>query len=75
MARTRHIWAFAVAALLPLGACSPDDGDADELPESRVPEYEVTIPEIDVDVNMDSATIPVPDVDVDVDGDADVDER
>ena len=74
MASNRHRWAFALVALIPLAACSADDGDADELPESRVPDYEVTVPDVDVDVNMDTATIRVPDVDVDV-NDGDVDER
>jgi hypothetical protein len=66
---TRHARAWILAAaVLPMAACSVDRND-DELPEaedSRVPEYEVTIPEVDVDVNMDTATIRVPDVDIDV---------
>ena len=49
MAGSKHRWAIAVAALLPMAACTADR-DEDELPESRVPEYEVTIPEVDVDV-------------------------
>ena len=68
MARTKNAWILAMAAVLPLAACTVDRND-DDLPEtedSRVPEYEVTIPEVDVDVDMDTATVRVPDVDIDV---------
>jgi hypothetical protein len=78
MARPTHrAWVLALAALLPVAACTTDRDD-DELPEtndSRAPDYEVTIPEIDVDVDMDTATIRVPDIDVDVEGDVDKDNR
>jgi len=68
MAGLKHTWALALAVLLPLAACTADRED-DDLPaseDSRVPEYEVTIPEVDVDVNMDTATIRVPDIDIEV---------
>jgi hypothetical protein len=69
MTRTRNAWILAVAALLPVAACTVDRNDEEELPEaenSRMPDYEVTLP--DVDVDLDSATIPVPDIDIEQPG-------
>jgi hypothetical protein len=73
MARiTNRAWILAMAALLPMAACA-DRADEDDLPEaedSRVPDYEVNLPDVDVDVDTDTATVRVPDIDVDVnDGD------
>ena len=66
----RNAWILALA-VLPMAACNVDRDD-DEVPEageSRLPEYEVNVPDVDVDVDMDTATIKVPDIDVDVNDD------
>jgi hypothetical protein len=68
MVRTTITWVLSAVVLLPIAACA-DRNDEDELPEaedSRMPDYEVTLP--DVDVDLDSATIPVPDIDIEQPG-------
>ena len=74
MARmSNRAWIVAMAALLPMAACADRNDDPDDLPDaedSRVPDYEVNLPDVDVDVGTDTATVRVPDIDVDVnDGD------
>jgi hypothetical protein len=64
MARTRITWILTAAVLLPMAACADrnDEGELPETEDSRLPDYEVTLP--DVDIELDSATIPVPDIDI-----------
>ena len=65
MARSKSGWILVLSALLPVAACDVDRTEDDALPEaedSRLPGYEVTLP--DVDVHLDSTTISVPDIDI-----------
>ncbi len=52
MVRSKSGWIIVLAALLPVAACDVDRTEDDALPEaedSRLPGYEVTLPDVDGD--------------------------